>query len=129
MGIIIRSLFPTILLFSFIPLHASVTSGENTMVGKMTLLVFQVAIIIFAAKFLGELFGKLKLPKVLGELCAGIIIGPYLLGSFPLPGFSNGLFPVVAGSMPISTELYGMATFASIILLFLAGLETDIEMF
>lgn len=129
MGFIIRSLLPTVILLSFIPLHASVTSGENTMVGKMTLLVFQVAIIIFAAKFLGELFGKLKLPKVLGELCAGIIIGPYLLGSFPLPGFSNGLFPVVAGSMPISTELYGMATFASIILLFLAGLETDIEMF
>jgi len=91
--------------------------------------MFQVAAIVFFAKLTGMVFAKFKMPSVLGELVTGIIIGPYLLGSIPIPGFEHGLFPLFEGAMPISPELYGMATLASIILLFLAGLETDIEMF
>ena len=33
---------------------------------------------------MAELFHKLKLPIVLGELLAGIIVGPFALGSLPL---------------------------------------------
>jgi Kef-type K+ transport system membrane component KefB len=42
----------------------------------------------------------------------------------------TGLFPVPTGTdMPVSPELYGIATLASILLLYLAGLETDMSKF
>jgi Kef-type K+ transport system membrane component KefB len=96
----------------------------------MTRLVFQIGIIIFAAKAFGLLFEKMSLPSVLGELVAGIVIGPYLLGSLALPGFHEGVFPLsVVTALPVSPELYGFATIASIVLLFSAGLETDFALF
>jgi len=94
----------------------------------MATLVFQIAIILIASWGGEQLFKKLRLPIVLGELVAGIIIGPFLLGAIPLPGFVDGLFSVT-GNFPVSYELYGFATVASIVLLFLIGLETDINTF
>ena len=46
--------------------------------------LISLAKLLFAAKIFAELFNKLKLPAVLGELLAGIIVGPFALGSFPL---------------------------------------------
>ena len=46
--------------------------------------LISLAILLFAAKIFAELFNKLKLPAVLGELLAGIIVGPFALGSLPL---------------------------------------------
>ncbi|MCX8059469.1 MAG: cation:proton antiporter [Spirochaetes bacterium] len=96
----------------------------------MLVFVIQVGIIVFAAKIGNLIFEKLKLPGLLGELLIGILIGPYLLGSIPLPisGFENGVFPLNQ-EFPISKELYGLCTIASIVLLFNVGLETDIKLF
>jgi len=107
------------------------SSGDDGgMTHLMTMLVFQLGIIIFAARLGGLLFKKIKLPSVLGELTAGILIGPFVLGSLSLPGFPEGIFPLIIGqAIPISQELYGFSTIASIILLFIAGLETDLTLF
>ncbi len=97
----------------------------------MTILVIQIAIIIFAVRVGGGIMKRLKMPSVLGELIAGIIIGPYLLGgiSFARIGFPHGFFPLAADGFPITPELYGFSVIASIILLFMAGLETDLRQF
>lgn len=109
---------------------AASTGQPGSMTHLMTMLVFQLGIIIFAARLGGLLFRKIKLPPVLGELFVGILIGPYVLGSIAFPGFAEGIFPLIAHqSIPISQELYGFSTIASIILLFIAGLETDLAMF
>jgi Kef-type K+ transport system membrane component KefB/mannitol/fructose-specific phosphotransferase system IIA component (Ntr-type) len=104
---------------------------EVSMTHKMMYLVIQLGIILFMAKLFSLLFEKMKLPGVLGELVAGIIIGPYMLGHVSLAflGFPHGIFPLAHGAFPISPELYGICTVASIILLFMVGLETDIKMF
>jgi Kef-type K+ transport system membrane component KefB/mannitol/fructose-specific phosphotransferase system IIA component (Ntr-type) len=103
---------------------------ESSILHAMTIFVFQIGLIIFASKLGGMLFKKLKMPSVIGELGVGILIGPYLLGSLSLPGFAHGLFPLIEGAgVPVSTELYAIATIASIILLFIAGLETDLNLF
>lgn len=95
--------------------------------------LIQVGVIVFAAQFAGHFFKKHKIPSVLGELLLGIIIGPYLLGSIPLPlpGFANGLFPVPKPgcAVPVSGELYFLSTLGAILLLFMSGLETDLKMF
>lgn len=69
-----------------------------------------IAIILMAAKFCGILARKVKAPQVVGEIVAGLLIGPCLLGW-------------VAQSDFISQ----MAEIGVIILMFSAGLETDIK--
>ena len=50
-----------------------------------------VSIILISSRILGEVFRKFKQPVVVGEILAGIIIGPSLLGSaFPI--FFNKFF-------------------------------------
>jgi len=113
-------------------------------VEEMMFLVLQIGFIIFAAKICGSVATILKLPSILGELGAGILIGPWALGGIgfcpELFGglFKDGLFHGVAlralhsqGQMYDATTpaLYGIATLASIILLFLSGLETNLKMF
>ena len=95
----------------------------------MSELVLQLGIIIFAVRAGGSLVKKVGIPSVLGELLAGVVIGPYALGGIALPGFPHGVFPLGAGTLAVSPELYGFATVASIILLFASGLETDIGLF
>ena len=104
-------------------------------------LVLQIGVIIFAARLGGALASMLKLPSILGELAAGIAIGPWALGGI---GFGDGLFAsglfhgaelrrifAETGHMfdATSPALYGIATLASVILLFLSGLETNLKMF
>jgi Kef-type K+ transport system membrane component KefB/mannitol/fructose-specific phosphotransferase system IIA component (Ntr-type) len=97
---------------------------------QMSLLVFQIGIILFAVRLGGRLVKKIGIPPVLGELLAGVLIGPYALGGIALPGFHHGIFPLAAsGGLAVSTELYAFATVASIILLFVSGLETDLGLF
>lgn len=117
------------LLFFLIPcfnLYAEESGGQTDIVSGMAILMLQLGIIIFAAGIGGNLFNRFKLPVVLGEIMAGVIIGPYLLGSLHFPGFTNGIFPLHA-DFPISRELYSISTIASIMLLFLVGMETDID--
>jgi fructose-specific phosphotransferase system IIA component len=95
----------------------------------MTGLVLQLGVILFAVRFGGRLVKKIKIPPVLGELLAGVAVGPYALGAIALPGFPHGLFPLGEGTLAVSSQLYGFASVASIILLFSSGLETDLGLF
>ena len=103
----------------------------------ITRLVFQLAVILAAAKLAGEAFERyLKMPSVLGELAAGIAIGPFALGGVEVPGVGP-LFEHLraaqegAGSIaiPVSEGLWSIAQVGSIVLLFMAGLETDLRQF
>ena len=93
-------------------------------------LVLQIGVIVFTVRLAGKLVKKIGIPSVLGELLAGVAIGPYALGGITLPGFPHGIFPlVVNGELAVSVELYAFATVASIVLLFASGLETDLSLF
>ena len=124
-------------------------------VEEMMFLVLQIGIIIFAARLGGAIASLFRLPSILGELAAGIVIGPWALGGIAIGDglFANGLFNGVAlkamnasageaahvmfgtiagaGALFAATSpaLYGIATLASVILLFLSGLETNLKMF
>ena len=113
-------------------------------VEEMMFLVLQIGIILFAAKIGGSIATLLKMPSLLGELGAGILIGPWALGGIGFcPDMFGGLFKdgMFHGAAlrafqaqahmydATSPALYGIATLASIILLFLSGLETNLKMF
>ncbi len=91
--------------------------------------IFQLGVLIVFTRMGGYWLRRwLRLPGVLGELIVGMLVGPYALGRLDWP-LIGPLFPLLAGGHPISPELYAFATFASIILLFLSGLETDLSTF
>ena len=77
--------------------------------------IISLAILLFAAKLMAELFHKIKLPVVLGELLAGIIVGPFALGALPL---INGE-PLVV----LDETVRHIGEIAAIVILFIAGLE------
>jgi Kef-type K+ transport system membrane component KefB len=114
--------------------HASAAqeTGPEHLTHLMVMLTLQLAVVIAAAKLVGEFFERvLKQPAVLGELAAGLIIGPYALGGTSIGGFV--LFPeahaALPGVIPVDETVYAVATLASLLLLFLAGLETDFKQF
>lgn len=106
------------------PVHVAHSMNE-----LMLCFVWQLAVILVAARLGGFMTRRyLRLPSVFGELVAGMVIGPYALGGFHLPGF-GALFPKLATALPVTPELYAIATLAAVILLFLSGLETDLQTF
>ena len=77
--------------------------------------IISLALLLFTAKIFAELFHRIKLPVVLGELLAGIVIGPYALGGLPL---FNGE-PLVI----LDETIKNIGELAAIVILFVAGLE------
>lgn len=73
-------------------------------------LLIQIAAILLAARICGEIALRLKAPSIIGELCAGIILGPSLFGWITPNEVLNFL-----------------AEIGIILLLFEVGLETDME--
>ena len=107
---------------------------------RVMLIVFQIAIIIIAAKLGAEFTERvLKQPGVLGELVVGILISPYLFGHLIYIPFVGQIFPSpesvpwmgfeAHNNLPVPMAVYVIAQIAAVILLFMAGLETDLKSF
>jgi Kef-type K+ transport system membrane component KefB len=77
--------------------------------------MISLGILLFAAKLMAELFHVIKLPIVLGELLAGIIVGPFALGALPLVDGE----PLVV----LDETVRHIGEIAAVVILFIAGLE------
>ena len=77
--------------------------------------LISLSVLLFAAKIFAEIFNIFKLPAVLGELVAGIIVGPFALGSIPI--FDGK--PLVI----LNETVLQMGQIAGIVILFIAGLQ------
>ena len=78
-------------------------------------IIISLAILLFSAKLFAEIFHRIKMPVVLGELLAGIIVGPFALGGLPI---FNGE-PLVI----LDETVKHIGEIAAIVILFIAGLE------
>ena len=86
-------------------------AGEESFIHVL----ISLAILLFSAKIIAEIFHKFKLPIVLGELLAGIIVGPFALGAIPL--FDGK--PLVI----LNETVLQIGGISGIVILFIAGLE------
>lgn len=77
--------------------------------------IISLGILLFAAKLMAELFHRIRLPVVLGELLAGIIVGPFAIGGLLL---FNGE-PLVV----LDETVRHIGEIAAIVILFVAGLH------
>lgn len=102
----------------------------------VTHLAFQLGAILLAAKLAGEVCERwLKIPPVIGELLAGVAIGPFALGQIEITKGFGALFALPPGYgeagnvVPVSNELWAVGQLGAMVLLFLAGLETNAKLF
>jgi Kef-type K+ transport system membrane component KefB len=90
-------------------------TGEQTF-GRLMLAI---AAVLLAARFVGAITARLSQPRVMGEVLAGILLGPTLLGAV-WPEAKDYLFP--ADIVPL---LSGAAQIGLAFYLFLVGMELD----
>ena len=87
-------------------------------------LILSIGLLIIAARMFGEFFRKFKMPLVVGELIAGIILGPSLVGNYA-PGISEILY---THNTNASIALSGIINISIIMLLFVAGMELNLSL-
>jgi Kef-type K+ transport system membrane component KefB len=86
-------------------------------------MLLSLAVLLAAAHVLGEIARRLRQPSILGELLAGVLLGPTVLGRL-LPDLSSFLFPVTG---PNAIALNAIATLAIVMFLLVAGIEVDLS--
>src|SRR5437868_2472218 len=94
-------------------------------------ILLQLGVIILVARLFAVVFRRIGQPGVVGEIMAGLLLGPSVLGHF-CPGISDAIFrPAVEGLPPeLSNALLGwilttLSQLGLIFLLFLIGMEFD----
>src|SRR5689334_3837380 len=88
---------------------------------EILLFLLQLAALLVVARLGSELVKRLGLPTVVGELAAGLLLGPTVFGHF-FPATFAALFPPVAAQQHL---LEIVAWLGMVMLLMLTGLETD----
>ena len=87
----------------------------------LAILLAQIITIIVVARFFGWVFRKIGQPSVIGEIIAGIVLGPSLLGLY-FPEFSLDLFPVESlGNLQFLSQI------GLILFMFVIGMELDLK--
>lgn len=98
-----------------------VASMQHNFQDPLAILLAQIITIIFVARFFGWLFKKIGQPSVIGEIIAGIVLGPSLLGMY-FPEFSAALFPVESlGNLKFLSQI------GLILFMFVIGMELDLK--
>jgi Kef-type K+ transport system membrane component KefB len=88
---------------------------------SLALLLAQIITIIVVSRFFGWIFRRIGQPSVIGEIIAGIVLGPSLLGLY-FPEFSIALFPKESlGNLQILSQL------GLILFMFVIGMELDLK--
>jgi Kef-type K+ transport system membrane component KefB len=86
-------------------------------------LLMQLSVMLLMARLFAEIARRLKQPAVVGEIIAGIVLGPTVMGMLQ-PEWFTALFPPGAQS---GIVLSGMVQVAVVMLLFIGGLEVDLH--
>lgn len=81
-----------------------------------------IAVIVVVARLMGALFRRIRQPAVVGEILAGILLGPTLLGAFP-GNLDGHLFPT-----DVRPFLNVIAQLGLIIFMFIVGMELDVKL-
>jgi len=112
-----------------VPSSTQTSASPRTYLGRvqenlrtpLSILLLQLIVIIVAARLFGRLFLKFRQPSVMGEMVAGIVLGPSVLG-LVFPGALSFLFP------PSSMVTLGLLSQIGVALfMFLVGMDLDVQ--
>ncbi|KAG8759448.1 K(+)/H(+) antiporter [Serendipita sp. 396] len=106
------------------PEQGGVISGINpiafTTTDPIRIWIIQLAIILGMTQLLSLVMARIRQPRVIAEVIAGVLLGPTVMGR--IPNFTNSIFP--AASIPY---LSLTATIGLVLFLFLTALEVDVR--
>lgn len=98
-----------------------IDSMQHNFKDPLAILLAQIVTIILVARLFGWIFKKIGQPTVIGEIIAGIVLGPSLVGMY-FPEFSAALFPVESlGNLKFLSQI------GLILFMFVIGMELDIK--
>src|SRR5215213_1479248 len=86
--------------------------------------LFQLVVLLLFGRLLGELMQKVGQPSVMGQLIAGIILGPSVFG-WAFPDLQHSLFPRTPEQKAM---IDAISQFGILLLLLLTGMETDLRL-
>ena len=106
--------------------HGAAATGPlgallNNLRHPLSLLLLQVIVIVVAARSLGSLFRKIGQPPVIGEMVAGILLGPSLLG-WIVPEVQSFVFPTDS-----LDPLKLLSQIGVILFMFVVGIELNLD--
>lgn len=99
----------------------SIGASTTTPAHLLEHLLLALTVIVLLARVVGMLFQRIHQPPVIGEVVAGILLGPSLLGQVS-PEAMKFLFP-----SSVVIALNGMAQFGVILFMFVVGLELNLD--
>jgi len=101
--------------------HVFTDSFNHNLSEPLAVLLLQIIVIIAFARLFGFLFKKIGQPAVIGEIVAGIILGPSVIGLF-FPQINNFLFPEASlGTLNFLSQI------GLILFMFIIGMELDLK--
>lgn len=99
-----------------IPLAATISLSEH----ELTRFFIAVVALMACAHLFGSIFGRLRMPRVVGEIAGGLLLGPTVLGSI-----SPGAYDWTFDAFPEEGHLLAMVSaFGVVLLMFFSGMET-----
>ena len=101
--------------------HVFKDSLNHGLSEPLAVLLLQIIVIIACARLFGYLFKKIGQPAVIGEIVAGIVLGPSIVGAY-FPEVSQFLFPAAS----LST-LGFLSQVGLILFMFIIGMELDLK--
>ena len=96
---------------------------NNFSPNDITILLLEIGILLGLSRFLGEIARRYRQPMVVGEILAGVLLGPTVLGTLA-PDFWNTIFPARHNTM---VAMEGLTTIAVVLLLLVAGIEISLS--
>ena len=103
-----------------LPLAAAGTDGDH----RVMIFFVQIALLVGIGRLLGEVMQRMGQPSVMGQLLAGILLGPSVFGAIA-PSLQQALFPVHAEDRQM---LDAVSELGVLMLLLLTGMETDLAL-
>ena len=91
---------------------------------RVPIFFVQIALLVGVGRLLGELMQRIGQPSVMGQLLAGILLGPSVFGALA-PDLQQMLFPVKTGDRQM---LNAVSELGVLMLLLLTGMETDLAL-
>lgn len=98
-----------------------INSMAHNLMHPLAILLAQIVVVILVARLFGWICKKIGQPTVIGEIIAGIVLGPSLVGLY-FPEFFTALFPVQSlGNLQFLSQI-GLIMF-----MFVIGMELDLK--
>ncbi len=92
---------------------------------SVTVFIAQIVVLLAAGRLIGELLQRVGQPTVTGQILAGVLLGPSVLGTLA-PGLWHSLFPATPEQKAM---LDGVSQLGILLLLLMTGMETDLAVF